>query len=104
MSELSSREAIARIIDPRIFKMDEDCANQYTTDGIKEALRKADAILAHGAAQTPLAALVREWRCAQKAIDALTVEQRRADHTPLDRLVAAHQALIAYADDHLTRK
>jgi hypothetical protein len=45
-----SREAIARIIDPRIFKMDEDCANQYSTDGIKEALRKADAILALGKA------------------------------------------------------
>jgi hypothetical protein len=45
--------------------------------------------------------LVREWRLAQLAIDKMTVDERRADERPLDRLVAAHQALVAYADEEL---
>jgi hypothetical protein len=45
--------------------------------------------------------LVREWRDAQRAIDRMTVEQRRKDDAPLDRLVAAHNALIKYANEEL---
>jgi hypothetical protein len=45
--------------------------------------------------------LVREWRDAQLAIDALTPEQRRADPRPLDRLIAAHNALVKYADEEM---
>jgi hypothetical protein len=47
---------------------------------------------------THLQKLVSEWRDAQKAIDAMTIEQKRHDKGPLDRLIAAHNALIAYAD------
>lgn len=45
--------------------------------------------------------LVREWREAQRAIDRMSVEQRRADPEPLTRLVAAHHALVKYADEKL---
>lgn len=45
--------------------------------------------------------LVREWRDAQLAIDALTPKQRRADPGPLDRLIAAHNALVKYADEEM---
>jgi hypothetical protein len=45
--------------------------------------------------------LVIEWRDAQKAIDRMTVEERRRDRKPLDRLVAAHNALIKYANEEM---
>jgi hypothetical protein len=45
--------------------------------------------------------LVREWRDAQNAIDKLSVQQRQADNTPLQRLVAAHNALKKYADEEM---
>jgi hypothetical protein len=50
---------------------------------------------------TRLEKLVREWRDAQKAIDRLTVQERRENREPLDRLVAAHNALAKYADEEL---
>jgi hypothetical protein len=46
--------------------------------------------------------LVIEWREAQKAIDRLSVEERRASREPLDRLVAAHNALLRYVDEEIT--
>lgn len=48
-----------------------------------------------------LSRLVREWREAQKAIDALTVEERRRDDAPLQRMIAAHQALVRYVDEEM---
>jgi hypothetical protein len=45
--------------------------------------------------------LVTEWRDAQRAIDRLTVEQRREDRGPLDRMIAAHNALLKYANEEL---
>jgi hypothetical protein len=48
-----------------------------------------------------LEGLVREWRDAQKAIDELTVEERRDDLKPLQRMVAAHNALVKYVDEEL---
>lgn len=50
---------------------------------------------------TPLEKLVKEWRDAQHAIDRTPVEQRQKDHGPLERLVAAHNALVKYADEKL---
>lgn len=50
---------------------------------------------------TQLEKLVREWRDAQKAIDRLTVEQRRRDRAPLGRLVDAHNALLKYANEEM---
>lgn len=56
--------------------------------------------------RTDLEKLVREWRNAQKAIDALekhhnpTVGQRS---DALDRLVTAHNALVKYADEEMGR-
>ena len=52
---------------------------------------------------TRLEALVREWREAQKAIDRLSVEERRGDRVPLDRMVrAAHNALVKFVDEEMT--
>jgi hypothetical protein len=45
--------------------------------------------------------LVREWRAAQKAIDRLTQAERMTNKAPLDRLIAAHNALIKYADEEM---
>ena len=45
--------------------------------------------------------LVREWRDAQHAIDKMTVEERRRDRKPLDRMVAAHNALRKYAEEEM---
>jgi hypothetical protein len=45
--------------------------------------------------------LVKEWRDAQKAIDRMTVKERREDDSALQRLVAAHNALIKYADEEM---
>lgn len=45
--------------------------------------------------------LVREWRDAQKAIDNLPAERRRDDRRPLDRLIAAHNALNKYVDEEM---
>jgi hypothetical protein len=50
---------------------------------------------------TELEKLVREWRDAQKAIDRMPVAERRKDRAPLDRMVAAHNALVKYADEEL---
>jgi hypothetical protein len=47
---------------------------------------------------TRLEELVINWRKAQLAIDAMTIEQRQRDIKPLERLVAAHNALTEYAD------
>lgn len=48
-----------------------------------------------------LAKLVKEWRQAQKAIDAMTVQERRANREPLNRLVAAHNTLVRFADEEI---
>lgn len=48
-----------------------------------------------------LESLVREWRDAQRAIDRLSVEQRKEDMTPLHRLIAAHNALLQYANEKM---
>lgn len=45
--------------------------------------------------------LVREWRDAQRAIDKLSVAQRKKDIEPLNRLVAAHNALLKYAEEEM---
>jgi hypothetical protein len=45
--------------------------------------------------------LVREWRDAQRAIDTLSVEERRKDLSPLQRMVAAHNALLKFAEEEL---
>lgn len=45
--------------------------------------------------------LVREWREAQKAIDQLSVIERQINREPLNRLIAAHHALIKYADEEM---
>jgi hypothetical protein len=45
--------------------------------------------------------LVREWRDAQKAIDEMTPPQRQHDRAPLDRLIAAHNALLRWANEWL---
>jgi hypothetical protein len=45
--------------------------------------------------------LVREWRDAQREIDKLTVEERQRDFRPLMRMVAAHNALLKYANEEL---
>lgn len=50
---------------------------------------------------TELETLVKEWRDAQHAIDKLSVEERRANREPLERMVAAHNALRKYADNKL---
>lgn len=48
---------------------------------------------------TTLEKLVREWREAQKAIDAMLLKERQKNREPLDRLIAAHNALVKYADE-----
>ena len=53
---------------------------------------------------TPLEKLVREWRDAQTAIDRMSIAQRHANREPLNRLLAAHNALIKYADEELPSK
>lgn len=50
---------------------------------------------------TQLEKLVREWREAQKAIDRLSLKERQQNREPLERLIAAHAALIEYADEEL---
>jgi hypothetical protein len=45
--------------------------------------------------------LVREWYEAQKAIDRMSVEERRKNRAPLDRMVAAHNALRKYAEEEM---
>jgi hypothetical protein len=50
---------------------------------------------------TELELLVKEWREAQDAIDDLTASERARDTRPLNRLIAAHDALREYADEHL---
>lgn len=71
-----------------------------------ELLREAMEEL-RGLAQTPLAALVREWREAQKAIDeqvaiAKTRPVLMAERgLAMKRLVDAHNALIKYADEEM---
>jgi hypothetical protein len=45
--------------------------------------------------------LVREWRDAQRAIDRMTQTERRRNAAPLNRLLAAHTALVKYADEEL---
>ena len=50
---------------------------------------------------THLEKLVREWRDAQRAIDRLSVEERKKDIAPLERLIAAHNALLKYANEDM---
>jgi len=45
--------------------------------------------------------LVIEWREAQKAIDRMTVQERQETRAPLDRLIAAHNALVKYVDEEM---
>lgn len=45
--------------------------------------------------------LVREWVEAQKAIDRMTPDERLKNMEPLNRLVAAHNALRKYADEEM---
>jgi len=45
--------------------------------------------------------LVREWRDAQRAIDQLSVEERKQNIAPLERLIAAHNALLKYANEDI---
>lgn len=45
--------------------------------------------------------LVIEWRAAQKAIDRMTLVEREKNRKPLDRLIAAHNALAKYADEEM---
>jgi hypothetical protein len=45
--------------------------------------------------------LVREWRDAQKAIDAMTPDERELNYVPLHRLITAHNALIKYIDEEM---
>lgn len=48
-----------------------------------------------------LEALVIEWRNAMLAIDRLSVQHRQRDIAPLERMVAAHNALVQYIDETL---
>jgi hypothetical protein len=50
---------------------------------------------------TDLEKIVREWREAQLVIDCMSVDERRHDDKPLRRLIAAHDAMVKYADEHL---
>jgi hypothetical protein len=50
---------------------------------------------------TTLKRLVREWRDAQKAIDATPVEERQHNREPLDRMIRAHNALVKFADEEM---
>jgi hypothetical protein len=50
---------------------------------------------------TDLEKIVREWREAQLVIDCMSVDERRHDDKPLRRLIAAHDAMVKYADKHL---
>lgn len=43
--------------------------------------------------------LVKEWRDAQRAIDRMPVRERQTNREPLDRMIAAHNALLEYADE-----
>jgi hypothetical protein len=45
--------------------------------------------------------LVREWRDAQRAIDRMPVRERQKNREPLDRMIAAHNALLKYADEEM---
>ena len=45
--------------------------------------------------------LVIEWRDAINAIDKLTQEQRQKNLEPLNRLVAAQNALLKYANEEM---
>jgi hypothetical protein len=45
--------------------------------------------------------LVKEWRDAQHAIDAMPPRERATNAAPLERMMAAHSALCKYADEHL---
>lgn len=48
-----------------------------------------------------LAMLVIEWRAAQKAIDRIVASGKERPMEALDRLVAAHNALVKYADEEM---
>jgi hypothetical protein len=52
---------------------------------------------------TTLERLVREWCDAQQAIDRLSVAKRQSDIEPLNRLIAAHNALLKYAESEIAR-
>ena len=45
--------------------------------------------------------LVREWRDAQRLIDRTPVEERKRNLEPLERLIAAHNALLKYANEEM---
>jgi hypothetical protein len=45
--------------------------------------------------------LVREWRDAQREIDRTPVEERKNNLGPLHRLIAAHNALLKYANEEM---
>ena len=50
---------------------------------------------------TQIEKLVREWRDAQRAIDRMAVHERQENIEPLHRLVAAHNALLKYANEEI---
>jgi hypothetical protein len=50
---------------------------------------------------TRLEMLVKEWYDAQKVIERMTKKERRNTREPLDRLIAAHDALINYVDKEM---
>lgn len=82
-----------------IIRLKEQLAisNEFTPKQRDFALEAINAAI-HSA---HLEKLVREWRDAQKTIDRLTVQERQQDRAPLDRLIAAHNALIKYADEEM---
>lgn len=45
--------------------------------------------------------LVKEWRDAQRHIDATPHAERQHNREPLDRLIAAHNALLKYANEEM---
>jgi hypothetical protein len=45
--------------------------------------------------------LVKEWRDAQREIDRTPVEERKNNLGPLHRLIAAHNALLKYANEEM---
>jgi len=65
------------------------------------AIEAADEIVRGRHMSVHLERLVREWRDAQREIDRTPVEERKNNLGPLHRLIAAHNALLKYANEEL---
>jgi hypothetical protein len=65
------------------------------------AIEAADEIVRGRHMSVHLERLVREWRAAQREIDRTPVEERKNNLGPLHRLIAAHNALLKYANEEL---